>query len=159
MKFLRIIALSCIAATFTTDARKLNQDEENTNDQPASAPVTAIEELGYANWNDKVLSDSDNVWIVNFDDLSGCWHSKDFKPEFDEVVEDSRMQEKNIRFGHVDLKTEAYRTYLEGVRQTPTVLVYGLDKSQAPVQYTGENEVDELLNFIMEYCDSHNGCI
>ena len=120
----------------------------------ALAMFDTVEQLKSDNWEDKVKNDKDNAWMVTFY-ADWCPYCKTFDAEYANAAKDTRLKDKNIRFGAVDVMANRDLTKQFGIKRSPTVKVFGRDKS-APEDYLGQRKQSDVLDYVDSYTTKHN---
>lgn len=93
-------------------------------------------------FENEVISDSENVWIVAFIDpyCGGCQR---LATEWPKLKAAESMKSRKVKFGYVDISVESQADIMRKhvgqnkIQLTPTVLVYGRDKAN-PNEYLGD---------------------
>lgn len=81
------------------------------------------------------MNDEENAWVIAFMNPR-CGECKKFAPHWDKLQAYEGMLARNIKFAYVDLTVkddmEVIVPYMGGivVGYTPTLVLYGQDKSQ-----------------------------
>lgn len=118
------------------------------------AMFEGVEKLTSANWADKVENDKDHAWMVTFY-ATWCPYCKTFDPELAAAMQDSRISDKKIRFGAVDVMANRDLTQKYGIKRSPTVKMFGHDKS-APEDYLGQRKHIDITDYAEAYANNHN---
>lgn len=81
-------------------------------------------------------------------------------PHWDNLIKSESVNNRSVRFGYVNVddisRDDVIKQYtINGdIEFTPTVLVYGADKSN-PTEYVGDYEFDTLNEHVCTYCDDN----
>lgn len=113
-----------------------------------------IETLTTDNWADKVDADKDHAWVVTFY-ADWCPYCKPFSDEYSKAVSDPALVGKRVKFGAVDVMANRDLIKKFGIKRSPTIKVFGIDKS-APEDYLGHRKQADLVSYCGEYCTKHN---
>jgi thiol-disulfide isomerase/thioredoxin len=109
-----------------------------------------VEQLDSDNFQNKVVDDEDNLWMVAFY-ADWCPYCKPFSSEFANAKNDPALVDRKVRFGAVDVMANRDLTTQYGIKRSPTVKVFGRDKS-APVDYTGHRKQADVVSYCDNYC-------
>ena len=109
-----------------------------------------VEKLTSDNFAEKVDEDTDNAWVITFY-ADWCPYCKTFDTEFDLASKDTKLADKKIKFGSVDVMANRDLTSKYGIKRSPTVKLFGTDKA-APTDYLGHRKQDDLVTHCDEYC-------
>lgn len=112
-----------------------------------------IETLTSDNWAEKVDGDDQYAWVVTFY-ADWCPYCKPFSDEYAKAAADPRLEGKRIKFGAVDVMANRDLTQKFGIKRSPTVKVFGIDRS-SPEDYIGHRKQDDLVSWCGAYCDKH----
>ena len=115
-----------------------------------------VAHLTSENWADVVENDDENVWLVTFY-ADWCPYCKSWDEEMAAALEDPKLEDKKVRFAAVDVMANRDLTMKFGIKRSPTVKVFGVDKT-APVDYTGHRRHADIINYIDDYAHE-NGYI
>ena len=113
-----------------------------------------VEVLTSDTWADKVENDDDNVWMITFY-ADWCPYCAPFDTEFTAASNDIALADKKIKFGSVDVMANRDLTTRYGIKRSPTVKVFGVDKS-APEDYVGHRKQADLVSYCNDYATTHN---
>ena len=122
-------------------------------------PWCESQRLEVENFEQTVIRDTENVWIVAYIDPA-CGECKKFAIEWERLRTVETIKYKRVKLGYVDITLEASRKvvgkYTAGkdVRATPTVFVYN-DKNH-PIEYKGDLGSSSLEEFVSEVCDTED---
>lgn len=122
--------------------------------QAFAALFQDVEVLTSADWADKVENDEDNVWMVTFY-ADWCPYCAPFDTEFTAASTDPLLADKKIKFGSVDVMANRDLTTRYGIKRSPTVKVFGVDKS-APEDYVGHRTQADLVKYCNDYATEHD---
>ena len=109
-----------------------------------------VERLDSSNFEDKVINDDENVWMVTYY-ADWCPYCKPFSPEFANAQNDPALADKRVKFGAVDVMANRDLTSQYGIKRSPTVKVFGRDKS-APEDYVGHRKQADVVAYCDNYC-------
>ena len=109
-----------------------------------------VEVLTSDNFAEKVDEDTENAWVVTFY-ADWCPYCKTFDTEFDNASKDTKLADKKIKFGSVDVMANRDLTSKFGIKRSPTVKLFGTDKA-APTDYLGHRKQDDLVTHCDEFC-------
>ena len=109
-----------------------------------------IWDLKEDNFEEMVVSDDENVWMITFY-ADWCPYCETFETEFRNAVVDPKLADKKIKFGAIDVMANRDLTAKYGVTRSPTVKVFGLDKSE-PVEYLGQRKQADVVTYCDDYC-------
>ena len=84
-----------------------------------------------------------------------CPYCKTFDSEYANAAKDVRLKDKNIRFGAVDVMANRDLTKQFGIKRSPTVKVFGHDKS-SPEDYLGQRKQKDVIDYVDNYTTKHN---
>ena len=114
-----------------------------------------IEKLTSENFEEKVLKDEENAWVVTFY-ADWCPYCKTFDEELEGATNDVGLTEKNLKlkFGAIDVMENRDLTRQFGIRRSPTVKIFGKDK-EAPEDYAGMRKTKEIVTKCIEFCEEN----
>ena len=150
------------------EAGSKNESEHETNyphshqssDEPVYEEWKNHDYLDVDAYNNRVLNDKENAWVVAFVSPT-CPSCHTLGEKWDSIQATTRDHEQNVKFGYVNTRTEAGKQILKDftgdvqMKYTPTVLVYGSDKTK-PVEYYGSlSKQGELSDYVCDYCDTN----
>ncbi|XP_042397783.1 protein disulfide isomerase-like 2-3 [Zingiber officinale] len=115
-----------------------------------SEPSASIA-LNSQNFDELVLK-SKELWIVEFF-APWCGHCKKLAPEWKKA---SNNLKGKVKLGHVDCDAEKSLMSRFGVQGFPTILVFGLDKSN-PYPYEGSRTASAIEAFGLEQLEANLG--
>ena len=98
------------------------------------------------NWDSTVTSDKDNVWAVTFYS-DWCPSCQNLETTILSAVSDPALKDKNIKFGAVDIMAQSNLAAKFEVKGSPTVKVFGADKSSNE-EFVGDLNQAELVSFL-----------
>ena len=113
-----------------------------------------VEVLTSDTWADKVENDADTLWMITFY-ADWCPYCAPFDTEFTAASTDTLLSDKKVRFGSVDVMANRDLTTRFGIKRSPTVKVFGVDKS-APEDYVGHRKQADLVTYCNDYAIQHN---
>ena len=113
-----------------------------------------VEKLDAKNWAQKVENDDKNAWIVTFY-ADWCPYCKTFDPEYEAASNDTRLKDKLIKFGAVDVMANRDLTKQFGIKRSPTVKIFGHDKD-TPEDYLGQRKTKDVVDFVDTFTTKHN---
>ena len=82
-----------------------------------------------------MIRDTENIWIVAYIDPA-CGQCKKFAVEWERLRTVETIRYHRVKFGYVDITLEATRKIVgkytsgKGVKDTPSVFIYGDDKKK-----------------------------
>ncbi len=109
-----------------------------------------VTKLTSENFAENVDEDADNAWVITFY-ADWCPYCKTFDTEFDLASKDSKLADKKIKFGSVDVMANRDLTSKYGIKRSPTVKLFGTDKA-APTDYLGHRKQDDLVTHCDDFC-------
>jgi len=112
-----------------------------------------IEILTSDNWDEKVINDEENAWVVTYY-ADWCPYCKSFSDEYDLAASDPTLADKKIKFGSVDVMANRDLTKKYEIKRSPTVKVFGKDKT-APEDYVGQRKSADIITYCDGYCTDH----
>lgn len=112
-----------------------------------------IVQLTSDNFTEKVEDDKDNAWVVTFY-ADWCPYCKTFSSEFDLASKDTKLKDKKILFGAVDVMANRDLTSKFGIKRSPTVKLFGKDKAD-PEDYLGHRKQADLVDHCADYCKTN----
>ena len=113
-----------------------------------------VEILTSDNWAETVENDNDHLWMVTFY-ADWCPYCAPFDTEFTAASTDTLLADKKVKFGSVDVMANRDLTTRYGIKRSPTVKVFGVDKS-APEDYVGQRKQSDLVTYCNDYATEHN---
>lgn len=113
-----------------------------------------VEILTSDTWADKVENDTDHLWMVTFY-ADWCPYCAPFDTEFTAASTDILLADKKVKFGSVDVMANRDLTTRYGIKRSPTVKVFGVDKS-APEDYVGHRKQADLVSYCSNYAVEHD---
>ena len=102
------------------------------------------------NWAETVDSDGDHLWIVTFY-ADWCPYCQKFETELSGAVKELADTDKRVKFGAVDVMEHRDLIAKYGVRRSPTIKVFGADKS-TPTDYVGKRHTADLVSYANDEC-------
>lgn len=109
-----------------------------------------VEQLTSDNWAEKIDSDGDHLWVVTFY-ADWCPYCQKFEPELSGAVKELGETDKRVKFGAVDVMEHRDLIAKYGVRRSPTIKVFGADKS-TPTDYVGKRHTADLVSYCNDEC-------
>lgn len=94
------------------------------------------------------------MWMITFY-ADWCPYCKTWDEELGHALSDPKLADKKIKFGAVDVMANRDLTQKFGIRRSPTVKVFGLDK-YAPEDYSGHRKHADVIDYIDEYTHTHD---
>ena len=117
-----------------------------------------FEQLDVSGYNNKELNAHQNAWVVAFVSPT-CSSCNDLADKWESIQQHGL--DHNVKYAYVNTATDEGKEILRNytgdvnVQYTPTILVYGSDKSR-PEEYYGDYESqDEINNYVCDYCDTN----
>lgn len=84
-----------------------------------------------------------------------CPYCKTFDPEYEAASNDTRLKDKLIKFGAVDVMANRDLTKQFGIKRSPTVKIFGHDKD-TPEDYLGQRKTKDVVDFVDTFTTKHN---
>lgn len=119
----------------------------------AFALFESVEVLNADNFDEMVINDTENMWMVTFY-ADWCPYCEPFSPELEAAQLDTALADKHIKFGAVNVMENRDLTMHYGVARSPSVKIFGLDR-EAPEDYTGHRKREELVAYLNEYAETN----
>lgn len=113
-----------------------------------------VTHLNSNNWANVVENDDENVWMVTFY-ADWCPYCKTWDEELSSALADPKLADKRIKFGAVNVMESRDLTRQFGIKRSPTVKVFGVDKL-APEDYLGHRKHADVVQYCDDYCNQHD---
>jgi len=101
---------------------------------------------------EEVVYDSTKDVLVEFY-APWCGHCKQFAPEYEKLAEivERHYKNRNLMIAKMDATENDSPVEISGF---PTIYIFPAGKDTKPIQYEGDRDIDDLLDFIEEYSQS-----
>ena len=156
-KFVCVLVAVCssMALALETEAEYLVPNGQLSQDYGVwSASYPSLDK---DNFQSQVINDKDSIWVVAYVKPT-CRSCTRLAEQYKDLTSRPSITSRKVKFGFVDISkdvaNDVVSKYSNGhdVTYTPTVLVYGADKSK-PTAYSGDYSANDLDKHICGVCD------